>query len=350
MDTPPRAAGRSATGWTPNVPQAPVNIMRSFTVDSVRRFLENGNDINNQDNDDGSTLLMEAVARGKEDVVEFLLDNGADVNIQDADGITALGYYKSAIHKDGNLEKIVQMILEAGALFLPDNDGQMINVMSENLYDELVSELAYRNAYNSPYSYRSYENQYGNSSPTLGRIRREMTEENRARERDEQQAIANRYTAKIKAENNANATWRASVGLPPSEKEATREYPPTTRRAKNIRDLIRLYISQFVREIKLGSMSAAPNNDKTIYVDTRMTVYELKKIIQYFFQYDVKFELVYPGFHLAGKKTLDDDRVLSDYGVRNGSRLIIAPKIQSGYRGGTRRSKKQRRNKKTRRN
>jgi len=347
MNTPPRAAGRSATGWTPNVPQAPVNLMRSFTLETVRRAIDSGRDINEQD-DDGATLLMEAVARGKEDVVEFLLDNGADVNIQDADGITALAYYRSAIHKDGNPEKIVQMILEAGALFLPDNNGQMINVMSENLYDELASELAYRNEYNSPSSYRSYENQYGNSSPTLGRIRREMTEENRARERAEQQAIANRYAAKVKAENNANAAWRTSVGLPPSEREATREYPPSTRRAKNIRDLIRLYISQFVREIKLGSMSASANNDKTIYVDTRMTVYELKKIIQYFFQYDVKFELVYPGFHLAGKKTLDDDRVLSDYGVRNGSRLIIALKIQSGYRGGTRRSK--RRNKKTRRN
>jgi len=45
---------------------------------------------------------------------------------------------------------------------------------------------------------------------------------------------------------------------------------------------------------------------------------------------------------------LDDDRVLSDYGVRNGSRLIISLRIQSGYGGGTRRSK--RKGKKTRRN
>ena len=340
--TPPRAAGRSAAGWTPNAPQAPVNLMRSFTVDSVRRFLENGNDINNQDNNDGSTLLMEAVARGKEDVVGFLLDEGANVNLQDNDGVTALGYYKAAIYKEGNLEKIVQMLLEVGAWFLPDNDGQMINVMSENLYDELASELAYRNAYNSPYSHGSNNRyEYRNNSPTLGRIRREMSEENRARERAEQKEIANRYLAKEKAENNANAAWRASVGLPPSEREGTREYPPTTRRAKNIRDLIRLYISQFVREIKLGSIAASENRDSKIFVDVRMPVSELKKIIQYFFQYDVKFDLVYPGFHLAGKKVMDDDRVLSDYGIRNGSRLIISLRIQSGYRGGTRRSKKQ---------
>ena len=273
------------------------------------------------------------------------MTRGADVNIQDHDGVTALGYYKDAIHKDGNLEKIVQMILEVGAWFLPDNEGQMINVMSENLYDELASELAYRNANNSPYSHGSNGYEYGNSTPTLGRIRREMTEENRAMQRAEQKEIANRYLAKVKAENNANTAWRASVGLPPSEREVTREYPPTTRRAKNIRDLIRLYISQFVREIKLGSISAAPNKDKTIFVDIRMPVYELKKIIQYFFQYDVKFDLVYPAFHLAGKKTLDDDRTLSDYGVRNGSRLIISLRIQSGYRGGTRRLKRQRRNK-----
>jgi hypothetical protein len=207
--------------------------------------------------------------------------------------------------------------------------------------------MAY-NASNSPYSFSSNENQYGNSTPTLGRIRREMTEENRAIQRAEQQALKNRFAARNKAENNANTAWRASVGLAASEREVAREYPPVKRRAKNIRDLIRLYISQFVREIKLGSMSAAPNKDKKIFVDVRMSVYELKKIIQYFFQYDVKFDLVYPAFHIAGKKTLDDDRVLSDYGVRNGSRLIISLRIQSGYSGGTRRSK--RKGRKTRRN
>ena len=341
--TPPPAAGRSAAGW--RLPEAPVNLMRNFTLETVQRAIENGRDINEQDHYQGSTLLMEAVARGKEDVVEFLLDNGADVNIQDHDGVTALGYYKDAIYKEGNLEKIVQMLLEVGALFLPDNDGKMINVMSEDLYDELSSQMAY-NASNSPYSFSSNENQYGNSTPTLGRIRREMTEENRAIQRAERQAIKNRFAARNKAENNANTAWRASVGLPPSEREVAREYPPVKRRAKNIRDLIRLYVNQFVREIKLGSMSAA--SDKIIFVDVRMSVYELKKIIQYFFQYDVKFDLVYPAFHLAGKKTLDDDRVLSDYGVRNGSRLIISLRIQSGYSGGTRRSK--RKGRKTRRN
>lgn len=343
--TPPPAAGRSAAGW--RLPEAPVNLMRNFTLETVQRAIENGRDINEQDHYQGSTLLMEAVARGKEDVVEFLLDNGADVNIQDHDGVTALGYYKDAIYKEGNLEKIVQMLLEVGALFLPDNNGKMINVMSEDLYDELSSQMAY-NASNSPYSFSSNENQYGNSTPTLGRIRREMTEENRAIQRAEQQALKNRFAARNKAENNANTAWRASVGLAASEREVAREYPPVKRRAKNIRDLIRLYISQFVREIKLGSVSAAPNKDKTIFVDVRMSVYELKKIIQYFFQYDVKFDLVYPAFHLAGKKTLDDDRVLSDYGVRNGSRLIISLRIQSGYSGGTRRSK--RKGRKTRRN
>ena len=348
--TPPPAAGRSAAGW--RLPEAPVNLMRNFSLETVQRAIENGRDINEQDTDQGSTLLMEAVARGKEDVVGYLLDSGADVNIQDHDGVTALGYYKDAIYKEGNLEKIVQMLLEVGALFLPDNNGKMINVMSEDLYDELSSQMAY-NASNSPYSYRSNENQYGNSTPTLGRIRREMTEENRAMQRAEQQEMANRFLARQRAENNANTAWRASVGLPPSEREGTRQYPfNETRRAKNIRDLIRLYISQFVREIKLGSIAASANKDKTIFVDIRMPVYELKKIIQYFFQYEVKFDLVYPAFHLAGKKTLDDDRALSDYGIRNGSRLIVSLRVQSGYRGGTRRSKRRsmRRNKKTRRN
>jgi hypothetical protein len=177
-----------------------------------------------------------------------------------------------------------------------------------------------------------------------------MAAENAQRRRQEQQEAATRWLAKIKAEDDANAAWRASVGLPPSEPVAVREYPPTMRRAKNIRDLIRLYVVRYVREIKLGTMAAAADKDSIIYVDTRMPVYELKKIIQYFFQYDFKYDLVYPGFHLAGKKTLDDERSLSDYGIRNGSRLIVAPKIQTGYRVGGR-SRRQRRNKnKTRRN
>ena len=349
--TPPRAAGRSAAGWT--LPQAPINLMRNFTLENIRRAIEGGLDINKQD-DDGSTLLMEAVARGKEEIVGYLLDNGADINIQDENSETALWYYKDAMYKTDDPEKIVQMLLEAGAWFLPNVNGKMVIDMAEDLYDELASELAYRNAYNSPYSHGSNNRyEYRNNSLTLGRIQREITEENRAREQAEQKEMANRYLAKEKAENNANAAWRASVGLPPSEREGTREYPPTTRRAKNIRDLIRLYISQFVREIKLGSIAAGANKDSTIFVDLRMPVYELKKIIEYFFQYNTKFDLVYPGFHLPGKKVMDDDRVLSDYGIRNGSRLIISLRIQSGYRGGTRRSKRrsqQRKKTRSRRN
>lgn len=333
--TPPRVV-------RPVGPPPLLNLSRSFTVESIGRFLHNGNDINDQDNEDGSTLLMEAVARGKEDVVGFLLDQGANVNIQDHHGVTALGYYKDAIYKDGNLEKIVQMILEAGAWFLPDNDGHMINVMSENLYDELVSDSRYRNN-NSPYSYGSY----GNNSPNVGLFRRTITEEERA----EQQEMANRYIAKQKAENNANVAWRASVGLPPSEREAVREYPPTTRRAKNIRDLIRLYVAQNVREVKLGSMSAGANKDKTIFLDLRVPISEIKRLIAYFFQYEFRFDLIYPAFHLAGKKILEDDRVLSDYGIRNGSRLLVVPKVQSGYRlGGTRRSKRKGKKTRSRRN
>ncbi len=60
--TPPPAAGRSAAGW--RLPEAPVNLMRSFTLETVQRAIENGRDINEQDDYQGSTLLMEAVARG----------------------------------------------------------------------------------------------------------------------------------------------------------------------------------------------------------------------------------------------------------------------------------------------
>ena len=312
MNTPPRAAPRAATGWT--LPQAPVNLMRNFTLENIRRAIEGGRDINKQD-DDGSTLLMEAVARGKDDIVGYLLDNGADVNIQDENGETALWYYRNAMYKAEDLEKIVQMLLETGTWFLPNINGKMVIDMAEDLYNEAALEQARRDN-NSPYSDISYG--YGNNSPNFGAL----------------------TAARVAA---ANLAWRASVGLPASEGE----YPPAMRRAKNIRDLIKLYTDQFVRQVKLGSIAASANTDATIIVDVRMSVYQLKKYIQYIFNIDFKFELVYPSFHLAGKKTMDDDRTLADYGIRNGIRLILSPRVESGRRiGGTRRVR--RRNKKTR--
>ena len=37
--TPPPAAGRSAAGW--RLPEAPVNLMRNFSLETVQRAIEN---------------------------------------------------------------------------------------------------------------------------------------------------------------------------------------------------------------------------------------------------------------------------------------------------------------------
>ena len=48
----------------------------------------------------GMSLLMWACDRGRLDILEFLLENGADVNAQDEDGQTCLHYAVSCDYVD----------------------------------------------------------------------------------------------------------------------------------------------------------------------------------------------------------------------------------------------------------
>ena len=57
-------------------------------VNDLQIELENGANINVQDNASGQTPLMAAVLRGNIQSVEYLLNNGADVTIGEKDGYT----------------------------------------------------------------------------------------------------------------------------------------------------------------------------------------------------------------------------------------------------------------------
>jgi len=331
MSTPPHstpvaAAGRSATGYISR--QAPVNLMRNFTLENVIRAIENGRDINEVDPRDGMTILMEAVARNKEDIVEYLIDTGADLDIFDHEGMTALLYYQKAMYKEGNPEKSVQMLLEGGALLLPDNDGQMPLYIISRDYDYRLEELQ-----SSLNSYSNNNNYSGNRSFISGPGRIISNGERKYQEReDEKKALV--------------TAWRASVSLAalPSDAIEYKENPRTLLRYRNIRDLIKLYSDRNVIEINLYTMSSSKPAGN-MQIDVRMPVYILKKIITFFFNFNFKFELLVPTF---GNRKMDDERAVSDYGIRNGGRLLIAPKMTSGFTltdGGTRKQKrKQKRN------
>jgi len=326
MSTPPPAAGRSAAGWT--LPKVPVNLMRNFTLENVTRAIEEGRDINEVDPEDGMTLLMEAVSRGKEDIVEYLVNQGADLNIFDHGGHTALLYYENAIFKEGNPEKIVQMLLRAGALLLPNNDGIMPLSVAIDDYEKRAEEFQ-RYLYNSNSDNSDYHPSYRHASGP-GRIISN---------------VERNYQAKINAEKAALGAWRAAAGLSPLPSDAIewKEHPRILLRYRNIRDLIQRHTDRNVISIKLSSiLSAQPVGE--MQVDINTPVYILKPIIVFFFRFDFKFDLLVPSF---GNRIMDDERAVSDYGIRNGGRLIISPRIRSGFlgMGGTRRSKRQRRNK-----
>jgi len=73
-------------------------------------LIENGADLNAQDDDQLFTPLMHAVNNGNEIVVKKLIESRADLNIQDVDGNTALHY---AVLSEN--EYILRILLNANA-------------------------------------------------------------------------------------------------------------------------------------------------------------------------------------------------------------------------------------------
>ena len=86
----------------------------------VKMLINNGADINRQDNNNGATPLIEASFRDNPEIVSLLLENGADVNIIDKWGDSAI---TKAIEYENtevvtliknHINKIVSLIIKKG--------------------------------------------------------------------------------------------------------------------------------------------------------------------------------------------------------------------------------------------
>ncbi len=91
-----------------------IEAVRSGDIDSTRRMLSEGADINSRDSE-GATLLMLASHAGNLPMVQALIEAGADVNASDERGWTAL--MKSAYNAELNrgFADVAQALIDAGA-------------------------------------------------------------------------------------------------------------------------------------------------------------------------------------------------------------------------------------------
>ena len=105
-----------------------------------------------------------------------------------------------------------------------------------------------------------------------------------------------------------------------------------------------------VRTLKIEFLGSARTEDLSF--DIRAPVKEVSVHIYNFFMDNtqpIDYKLVMPSFHLKNKRVLDDERALSDYGVRDGTKIVVVINMSSQRHGGKQRKTKTRRAKKSNR-
>jgi ankyrin repeat protein len=115
-----------------------------FTIDIINFILEKGYDININDTD-GDTALVIASKTENEELLRTIIDAGADVNIQNKDGNTALMI--ASIYSNAETEDIIKMLINAGTdVNIQNKDGNTALMLAclhsnEMSYEETVKYL-----------------------------------------------------------------------------------------------------------------------------------------------------------------------------------------------------------------
>lgn len=99
----------------------------SDNMDAVKKYINDGGDLNVRDPFGGSSPLITAAVFGKAEMAKVLIDAGADINFQNNDGSTALITAAFFCRPD-----IVKMLLDKNA------DKTVVNKYGATAYDNVA--------------------------------------------------------------------------------------------------------------------------------------------------------------------------------------------------------------------
>ena len=99
----------------------------SDNMEAVKKYIQDGKDLNVRDPFGGSSPLISAAVFGKRDIARVLLQSGADVNFQNNDGSTALHTAAFFCRPE-----IVQLLLDKNA------DKTVVNKYGATAYDNVA--------------------------------------------------------------------------------------------------------------------------------------------------------------------------------------------------------------------
>lgn len=252
---------------------------------AAENALRKGVDIDGFYFEEDGTFLYKAIKYSELEIVRFLLDNGANPNILFV-GENALSFQNSEKKED---IEILKLLLEHNVYLYPINNKNQTPI---DFFESKEFEL----------------------EEILNDIEHDL---DIAKESNNSYNEVNRLSSLVLHHTEILETTRKVITLlrPYSEE-----------------NLVKLHIEVSGR-----------NSVFTLQIDKRATIKDLSIMLNtYFFETPLQFDLYYPLFHNKKKRIMEQDRALSDYGLTDGSKLVLIIKVSSErhYEGGKRKTRK----------
>lgn len=303
------------------------DLLKEGKTSEFLKKIEEGFDIDGFYFSEVGTFLYKAVYSNDVNVVEFLLENGANPNTI-YNGNNA--FYFLGFQTKKHIESLRKLI-DSGIWILPfftskktiidsleDNEA-----MTEEVLERLDEDIRVEEEYLEWANYNSDSNRRNRNRYGYGYY------------------------------NRGGGSQRKKVTSGGSLQQMQDDYVRLQTQLDVIREqitILRPIAEKHVRKLKIAFSGS--DREEELQYDNRANVRVFEIHIYNFFMDNTQpanFQLIMPSFHLKNKRVMDSERALSDYGVRDGTKLVVTPILQSQRHGGaTRRSKKSHRKTKKR--